>query len=209
MKIELSLIKDNLEDYKRRRDNGEWLHGGPYVSAHDMEVLISVAEAAHTVSCIEATGILPDFLPLAEALSGIDFNPELPDWILEMRGLKPRSDSETAIRINENTVRVRNKDYPYPRIGDDIVIPTTLYLSHGADDFAGGQCKIVEIFDTIDDAGSNALGFNRLSVRVAEKPASRHNWFVLIDDLEKNTERYGNSRGRPDPDLRPEFNKWD
>lgn len=87
--------------------------------------------------------------------------------------------------------------YPAPRLGDDVYIPSSLYLTHGADDFRGGLCRIVEIHE--HDAGP--------FVEVEEDPGAQHNWRYLMEHQDEWREQYGDQRGRPDPDDRPEFNE--
>lgn len=84
-----------------------------------------------------------------------------------------------------------------PRVGDDVYVPSSLYLSHGVDDFRGGLCRIVAV--------SELLG--RPFVEVEEDPGTLHSWAYLMERQEEWRERYGDRRGHPDPDLRPEFNE--
>lgn len=84
-----------------------------------------------------------------------------------------------------------------PRDGDDVYVPSSLYLSHGEDDFRGGLCRIVAVRER------NGAIF----VEVAEEPGTWHAWAYLVEHQDEWRERYGDERGRPDPDLRPEFNE--
>ena len=84
-----------------------------------------------------------------------------------------------------------------PRAGDDLYVPSSLHLTHGEDDFRGGLCRVVDVSET------NGLIF----VKVAEDPGTLHSWSYLEPLQDELRCRYGDERGRPDPDLRPEFNE--
>lgn len=91
-----------------------------------------------------------------------------------------------------------------PCVGEDICVPSSFYISHGRDDFQGGVCKIAEVIKRNDCPND----YNRLFVKIEERPGSEYNWLLLIKDEESNRERYGSRRGFPDPDYSPEFNEW-
>ncbi len=93
-----------------------------------------------------------------------------------------------------------------PKIGEDVYLPTSLYLSRGRDDFIGGLCQISRIIDRRND-DSEILDINRFMVETVERPYHQYNWYFLIKDEKKNIERYGDKRGRPDPDYDPRFNE--
>lgn len=44
----------------------------PLWPARDVLALVEIAKAAHEVSRIEATGVLPNFMPLAQALARLE-----------------------------------------------------------------------------------------------------------------------------------------
>lgn len=99
------------------------------------------------------------------------------------------------------------KDLPWyrdPVVGEDVCIPTSLYLSHGMDDFHGGMCRITKV-DRRDDCPNE---YNRLFVCIEERPGHSYNWLPLMENERQNIELYGDGRGYPDPDDRPEFNEW-
>ncbi|MBT3398279.1 hypothetical protein HOA55_05455 [archaeon] len=87
-----------------------------------------------------------------------------------------------------------------PEIGQDIYLPTVGYISHGADDFEGGLCKVVDIQIGIGGVGKTPF------VYVEERPGHGHNWEMLEERQQELKERYGDQRGRPDPDYAPEAN---
>ncbi len=88
-------------------------------------------------------------------------------------------------------------------VGSQIYVPTSLYLSHGADDFQGGLCKVSEV-----KAGISA-GEEATFVSVEERPGHSYNWAYLEPKQAELRERFGTDRGYPDPDNAPEANRWD
>jgi hypothetical protein len=87
-----------------------------------------------------------------------------------------------------------------PTLGEDVYVPTSLHLTHGADDFAGGLCRIVRVDPETAPGG---ITF----VEVEEDPGTLHNWKYLLEHQDEWRARYGDRRGCPDPDHRPEFNE--
>lgn len=92
---------------------------------------------------------------------------------------------------------------PELRPGDVIYVETELYLSHGADDIQGGLAEVTEV--TTRSSAGNPTPF----VRVASEPAALHNWRMLASRQKELRARHGRTWSHPDPDLRPEFNRWD
>jgi hypothetical protein len=74
-----------------------------------------------------------------------------------------------------------------------------LYLSHGKDDFAGGRAHVAEV--TVESSS--------VWVELAEQPGTRHNWGWLGPKQNHLRATYGRAKAHPDPDHRPEFNRWD
>jgi hypothetical protein len=91
------------------------------------------------------------------------------------------------------------KSYLYPVAGEDVYIDSMLFVTHGIDDFRGGLCEIVDVFD----------GMAGLSVRVKECPDWEFSWLHLMESQDEWREEFGDQRGFPDPDYRPEFNEPD
>jgi hypothetical protein len=89
-----------------------------------------------------------------------------------------------------------------PEVGDDIYARTSLSLSHGRDDFIGGLAKVRRVF-----SGMSA-GKQVPFVELEERPGWESNWLFLAGEQERLREQFGENRAHPDPDLRPEFNKW-
>jgi len=84
------------------------------------------------------------------------------------------------------------------KIGSDIYIPTSLYLSRGRDDFDGGLCKIIKIEEFAHGT----------FISVKENPGSRHNYDYLLKQQEKLKEEHGNLRGKRNPDYSLDSNCW-
>lgn len=89
-----------------------------------------------------------------------------------------------------------------PVIGQDVYVGTKLFLGHGRDDFQGGLCKIIKIEEGL--SGGEKTYF----VGVEERHGCLYNWEHLQENQAKWKKEYGNKRGYPDPDYRPEFNDW-
>lgn len=90
------------------------------------------------------------------------------------------------------------------KVGDTIYVPTSLYLSHGADDFIGGKATVTEVYQ--DMSGGKMTAF----VRVAERPRTGFNWGqIWSKEQKKLAEQFGDARAHAEPDYREEFNKWD
>lgn len=86
-------------------------------------------------------------------------------------------------------------DVPAP--GDEVYVGSSLHLTHGRDDFRGGLCRVVSVRER------HGLVF----VEVAEDPGTLHAWPYLAEHQDEWRARFGQQHGRPDPDLRPEFNE--
>lgn len=92
---------------------------------------------------------------------------------------------------------------PVVRVGDEIHVPTALYMSHGADDFLGGKARVSKV-----SVGISA-GVPTVFVSIEERPGSQYNWALLSEQQSALATQLGDRRSRPDPDYRPEFNRWD
>ena len=92
---------------------------------------------------------------------------------------------------------------PEPVIGGYVYVPTSIYLTHGRDDFIGGLCRITNVIRKPERSVRN-----RLFVRVDERPASEYNWLFLMEQQEELREEYGSQRGHADPDYSSESNSW-
>ncbi|MBI2120987.1 MAG: hypothetical protein HYT94_05185 [Parcubacteria group bacterium] len=112
-----------------------------------------------------------------------------------------REERLLAIREIEEKQR-KAKELPLPKVGDDIYVPTALYMGHGKDDRMGGLAKVMSISVT---TSSGELVHN---VCVEEFPDSLFSWeHYLAENQDELRERFGQSRAYSDPDNRPEFNR--
>ena len=91
---------------------------------------------------------------------------------------------------------------PELRQGDVIYVETSLYLSHGRDDFRGG------LADVIGFRGDISAGKPTPFVCVAQEADTWHNWQILAVEQKKLRAEFGKKWAHPDPDYRPEFNEW-
>ncbi|HET7871650.1 MAG TPA: hypothetical protein VFL42_04000, partial [Terriglobales bacterium] len=91
---------------------------------------------------------------------------------------------------------------PVLRQGDVIYVDTSLYLSHGRDDFRGGLAEAIGFRSDI------SAGKPTPFVCVAQDPDTWHNWTILAPMQKELRAQHGKQWAHPDPDLRPEFNEW-
>jgi hypothetical protein len=89
------------------------------------------------------------------------------------------------------------------RSGDQIYVESYCFLSHGADDVAGGLATVVDVRYT--PCPRNPV--NEYMVEVAEHPGVSYNLAHLLEKQDELRERFGDQRAHPAPDLRPEFNE--
>jgi len=82
-----------------------------------------------------------------------------------------------------------------PKIGQIVYVPTSLYISHGRDDFRGGVCTISRITD--DTSAGKPVPF----VEVEERLGHRYNWQYLSENQKKWKSECGNQKGREDSDF--------
>jgi len=88
-----------------------------------------------------------------------------------------------------------------PNVGDKIYIEGTIYLTHGADDFQGGLCSVKAV------ASHFEKGFEVSIVEVEEDPGTWYTWTGYLEPQQEKWKKiYGEQKGGPKPDLRPEFN---
>jgi hypothetical protein len=90
-----------------------------------------------------------------------------------------------------------NKKY-IPKVGDLVYVDTSLFVTHGIDDFIGGLCEVIAV---------DPPGKENCSIRVKEDPDTIHSWAYLAELQEKLKAEFGQSRGYQRPDYRPEFNR--
>lgn len=99
-----------------------------------------------------------------------------------------------------------NKLPKQPKIGQLIYVGTSLYLSHGEDDFIGGKA-IISGIDYSKHLPSDH--YNYCMVEVEENPGTEYNWLYLLENQKKWAKEFQNQKAHSDPDNRPEFNRWD
>jgi len=91
---------------------------------------------------------------------------------------------------------------PKPRVGDKIYIESTIYVTHGADDFQGGICTVKAV-----RSHPSAAGEESITVEVEEDPGTWYTWTGYLEPRQEEWKKnYGERTGSPKPDLRPEFN---
>lgn len=90
-----------------------------------------------------------------------------------------------------------NKNIPLPKVGDQIYLDTSLYVTHGADDFIGGLCEVASVKEE----------WGTIWVSVKEDPETLHGWPELYKMQEQLKSEFGSRRGYKKPDYRAEFNE--
>ena len=93
-----------------------------------------------------------------------------------------------------------------PKVGQKIYVGTSLYLSHGMDDFMGGIATISKIEKSKCLPEDHC---NYLMVGIKENSGALYNWKHLLEEQNKLKKEFGKEKAHPDPDDRPEFNMWD
>lgn len=91
----------------------------------------------------------------------------------------------------------KNDTIPVPRVGDLIYVDTSLYVTHGADDFIGGLCEVASVKEE----------WGIIWVSVKEDAETLHGWAELYKMQEQLKSEFGNKRGYKRPDYRREFNE--
>jgi hypothetical protein len=87
-----------------------------------------------------------------------------------------------------------------PKVGDKIYLESTIYLTHGVDDFQGGLCTV----KAVQEQGGKVK-----SVEVEEDPGSWYTWESYLEPRQEEWKKlYGERKGGPKPDYRPEFNDY-
>jgi len=108
---------------------------------------------------------------------------------------------DEAMEILKKKFEPGSIDERKPEVGEEIYIPTALYLTHGVDDFLGGLCRIIRV-----KVGISA-GKKTYFIEVEEDPDNLHNWRYILENQERWRREYKDRGGRKNPDLRREFNE--
>lgn len=94
--------------------------------------------------------------------------------------------SEPKCEINQEP-----KDPPAPKVGDKIYVPSSMSISHGSDDFAGGIATVKRVYKYC----------NQVFVDIEEGDRG-YNWSQIIGpDQAKLKKEYGKRKAHPDPDI--------
>jgi len=90
-----------------------------------------------------------------------------------------------------------------PKPGDVVYVDTDLFLSHGADDFRGGKATVSAV--EVQISNGSPMPF----IEVAQNPGTWYNWAMLADKQAALAAEFGDTWAHPEPDLRPEFNRFE
>ena len=107
-----------------------------------------------------------------------------------------------ADRFREIQMACDEGRVPDLRKGDIIYVDTSLYLSHGVDDFRGGLAEVAEF------GMQKSAGHQTPFVKVVQLMDTWQNWHILAADQRKHRAEFGRKWAHPDPDHRLEFNQW-
>jgi hypothetical protein len=78
-----------------------------------------------------------------------------------------------------------------PQVGQKIFVPSQLFLSHGSDDFAGGEATISRVYEQ----------YGSTWVEIAERTDHVYNWDIIGLDQAKLRKEYKGQKAHPDPDI--------
>ena len=115
-------------------------------------------------------------------------------WADSSRKLVLQVTSDVQIEV----VDILDQDMPF--IWQEIYLNSRLYLSRGADDFMWGRATV----NMVKVEKNWTVWFS-----VKEKPETTMTWLWHRKWQEELKKRFWDQRARPDPDHRPEFNRWD
>ena len=90
---------------------------------------------------------------------------------------------------------------PLPNVGDTIYVGGSMYLSHGADDFAGGRATVSKVEQGISGGALTHY------VSIKERPGTAYNWKYLAGKQDALKNQFGDDVAHPDPDHRKQFNE--
>lgn len=93
------------------------------------------------------------------------------------------------------TIRKINK-IELPKEGDKIYVHSSLYISHGLDNFVGGKCTISKIkvdYDLPEDSE------NRIMIGIKERPGYLYNYKLLLKEQDELKKEFGELKGHQDP----------
>lgn len=88
----------------------------------------------------------------------------------------------------------------FPKVGDEVYVPTRLFLSRGREDTWGGVAKITKAIEQSDVNGGDLL------LRFEELPGVGLYWKAIMDQQKKLMEQFGDQRARSCPDMHPSAN---
>ena len=83
-----------------------------------------------------------------------------------------------------------------PKVGDDIYVPTRMYIDHGEDDVDGGLAEVIKV-ELSMSAGDPKCPF----VTVKEHPNSSYNWKCLMEEQDDLKKEFKKRRAKVNPDY--------
>lgn len=90
----------------------------------------------------------------------------------------------------------KTKKVKVPKVGDKIYIPTSMSISHGSDDIAGGLATVTKVYKYMSGGNPNCV-----FVGVKEVNKS-YNWTQFIGKEQATLKKqFGKHVAHPDPDI--------
>jgi len=84
-----------------------------------------------------------------------------------------------------------------PKPGEKIYVGTSLYLSHGVDDFEGGVATVDKV--EVDRKCTNE--YNQVMVGIKERPGTMYNYTYLMEKQAEWKKEFGKRKAHKDPDY--------
>lgn len=83
-----------------------------------------------------------------------------------------------------------------PKVGDKIYVGSCMYISHGSDDFAGGEATVSSVEE--GQSGGETVTY----VEIAERPGHAYNWTQFLAEKQAQLKKdYKGKKAHPDPDI--------
>jgi hypothetical protein len=99
-------------------------------------------------------------------------------------------------KTKSKTINKKSKTPTIPKAGDKIYVPTSMSISHGSNDFAGGIATVKKVYKSMSGGDPKCL-----FVDIMEGDRG-YNWTQIIGpDQAKLKKEYGKQVAHADPDI--------
>lgn len=96
--------------------------------------------------------------------------------------------------LDEKIKRTSFEGDGVPEVGQDVYVPTQLYIDRGEDDIRGGLAEVKAV-------RPNQFRQGDTSLELVEFPGSSYHWNYLKGLQAELKKEFGNQRAKPDPDY--------